>query len=113
MTHEIWWKLYRWLRKSHPSKSATWLRRRYVRSYSPIDQTQTFQMKGVKLYLPSLMPITRFRMVKSGLRVGDAGGSEGPLVMRGIEVATLPHVERRLTSSRSPAINPSKGTEPT
>ena len=42
-----------------------------MRPYNPIQQTQTFQMKGVKLYLPSLMPITRFRKVKSGLRVYD------------------------------------------
>ena len=36
-----------------------------------------------------------------------------PLVMRGIEVPTLPHTERWPTSSRSSTINRSKGTEST
>jgi len=71
ITHEIWGKLYRWLRKSHPSKSAAWIWRRYVGAYKPASQSKTFQMRGVKLYLPLFMPITRYRKVKSGIRVYD------------------------------------------
>jgi RNA-directed DNA polymerase len=71
MTGEIWQKTYRWICKSHPKKSVKWLMRRYLKEYHPLKPTKTFQMNGMKLYLPMFMPIVRFRKVRSGVGVYD------------------------------------------
>jgi RNA-directed DNA polymerase len=71
ITDEIWWKIYRWLRKQHRGKSAGWVMKRYLTKYSPTKRTKTFGMNGLRLYLPEFMPIVRFRKVKSGIRVYD------------------------------------------
>lgn len=71
ITGEIWQKIYRWICKSHPKKPVKWLMRRYLTEYHPLKMTKTFQMNGMKLYLPMFMPIVRFKKVRSGIRVYD------------------------------------------
>jgi len=71
ISNAIWWKVYRWLCKSHPTKSKKWVRDRYKTEYSPLKKTETFQQNGLKLFKPQMIPITRYTKVKSGMRVYD------------------------------------------
>ncbi|MBC8228811.1 HNH endonuclease [bacterium] len=71
ISNTIWQQIYKWLRQSHPKKSAQWVMRRYSKEYGRTQKSKTFEMNRVKLYLPKFMPIVRFKKIKSGIRIYD------------------------------------------
>lgn len=71
ITHEIHGKVFRWLIRSHPNKSAGWVDKTYKVPYSAFKQTATLTQHGKRLFLPVFIPIKRWVKIQKGKRVYD------------------------------------------
>jgi len=63
----LWNKLWRWAKRRHPMKSKGWIRRKY---YTTKGKKWVFKDKtGKEIITLPYIPIVRFVMVKSGMRI--------------------------------------------
>jgi len=71
MDSAVWHKLWRWIRRRHPNKTAIWRRKKYCTRYK--GNTWTFtDGKGLTLQNVASIPITRYVKIESGRRVYDS-----------------------------------------
>jgi RNA-directed DNA polymerase len=56
LSHHLWWRVWRWLRRKHRDRTAKWIISRY---YGPGQWWPT--ASGIKLFQPSAVRIERFR----------------------------------------------------
>jgi RNA-directed DNA polymerase len=62
--HHLWWRTWRWLRKKHPNRKATWIIRHY---YGPGQWWP--RSSGVALFQPATVKIERYRY--RGTKIGS------------------------------------------
>jgi len=53
--HFTWWRVFRWLRKKHPSRTYRYLRKRYC------DDQWQIREEGVELFRPARVTVERYR----------------------------------------------------
>jgi RNA-directed DNA polymerase len=64
LQHHLWWRAWRWLRKKHPNRNATWIIRHY---YGPGQWWP--RSNGIALFQPSTVKIERYRY--RGTKIGN------------------------------------------
>ena len=64
LQHHLWWRAWRWLRKKHPNRNATWIVRHY---YGPGQWWP--RSGGIALFQPSTVKIERYRY--RGTKIGN------------------------------------------
>ncbi len=64
----IWHKIRKWLRKQHPKKSGKWIRRKYALVHKKRSRYASGELVNACF---SDVPIKRYKMLKSGIRVYD------------------------------------------
>ena len=66
---KLWEKLWRWAKRRHPNKSKKWIFRKYftinAKTRNGVFKSET----GDQIIAIDLIPIVRFRMIKSGMRI--------------------------------------------
>ena len=63
----LWQKLWKWAKRRHPKKSKKWIMMRY---FTTTGRKWVFKNEiGNKIKITALIPIVRFVMIKSGMRV--------------------------------------------
>jgi len=68
INNNIWEKLFRWAKRRHPKKSIGWIKKKYFTTNEKRKWVFTSGTGG-KILLLDTIPIVRFRMIKSGMRI--------------------------------------------
>lgn len=71
---QLWQKLWKWAKRRHPNKSVGWIKRKY---FTTTGRKWVFKDgTGKYINIMSSIPIVRFTMIKSGMRVHDRDADE-------------------------------------
>ena len=71
---KIWWKVFNWCKRRHPTKTAKWIIRKY---YDIYRKNKPFSEKGYRLvHMSNIFSKTRFVIVKNGMRVYSAENAD-------------------------------------